>query len=333
MHMALSSSRPDRRQVLSGLCALAASVGAAAAQQKMARIGVLLLGAPVRGSDLALASELARLGYHQGRNVAFEIRAAQGELRALPALAAELVAARPEVLVTASTAAATALAAATARIPIVVTVTIDPIAAGLSDSMARPSRNVTGFTSSAPALVSKRLELLHQVVPDLKRVAYITGVEGPVYGVFESHLQAASAKLGSSIITITIAGAGAPAVAEAFAVADREKAQAILVGINPSIARVSAHIIDECLVRNLPAIHPWSFEVRAGALRSYGPAGLENIAGAARYIDRLLKGATVSDLPFEEPTEIRLAINLRTARSLSLTIPATILARADEVIE
>jgi putative tryptophan/tyrosine transport system substrate-binding protein len=86
-------------------------------------------------------------------------------------------------------------------------------------------------------------------------------------------------------------------------------------------------------VRNLPAIHPWSFEVRAGALMSYGPASLENLAGAARYIDRLVKGAAISDLPFEEPTEIRLAINLRTARTMSLDIPATILARADEVIE
>jgi putative tryptophan/tyrosine transport system substrate-binding protein len=324
---------PDRRQLLIGLYALVAAIRPASAQQKTTRIGVLLLGAPVRGGDLALAGELARLGYHEGQNIALEIRAAQGDLRALPALAGELVAARSDVLVSASTTAAHALAAVTSRIPIIVTVTVDPIAAGLSDSMARPSRNVTGFTSSAPALVSKRLELLHQVVPDLKRVAYLTGVEGAAYRVFESHLHTAAATLGVSIASIPIAGSGAAAVAETFALADREKAQAILVGVNPSIARVSSHIIDECLVRNLPAIHPWSFEVRAGALMSYGPAGLENLAGAARYIDRLVKGAAVSDLPFEEPTEIRLAINLRTARALSITIPATVLARADEVIE
>jgi putative tryptophan/tyrosine transport system substrate-binding protein len=237
------------------------------------------------------------------------------------------------VLVTASTAAAQALAASTPHIPIIVTVTIDPIGAGLSDSMARPSRNVTGFTSSAPALVAKRLELLHQAVPGLKRVAHFTGAEGPEYRVFDSHIHAAAAKLGLSVVTVSITEAGATAVADAFAVVDREKAQAVLVGVSPAMTRMSAHIIDECLVRNLPAIHPWSFEVRAGALMSYGPAGLENYAGAARYIDRLLKGAAVSDLPFEEPTEIRLAINLRTAASLSLTIPAAILARADEVIE
>jgi len=331
--MDTSTSWPDRRQVLAGLCATAVELRAADAQQKTARVGVLLLGGPVRGSELALASELSRLGYHEGRNIAFEIRAAQGDLRALPALARDLVGARPDVLVSASTAAAHALAAASSRIPIIVTVTVDPIAAGLSDSMARPSRNVTGFTSSAPALVAKRLELLHQVIPGLKRVAYFTGVDGPAYRVFDSHILAAATALGSSVITIRLPETGTAGVAEAFAAADREKAQAVLVGVNPGIARVSAHIIDECLVRNLPAIHPWSFEVRAGALMSYGPASLENLAGAARYIDRLVKGAAISDLPFEEPTEIRLAINLRTARTLSLDIPATILARADEVIE
>ena len=330
--MDTSASWLDRRQVLATICATAAAPHIAHAQQRTARIGVLLLGGPVRGGELALASELSRLGYHEGRNITVEIRAAQGDLRALPALAGELVAARPDVLVSASTAAAQALAAATSRIPIIVTVTVDPIAAGLSDSMARPSRNVTGFTSSAPALVAKRLELLHQVIPGLKRVAYFTG-DGPAYRVFDSHILAAAAALGATVVTVPLPGTGAAGVAEAFAVADREKEQAVLVGVNPNIARLSAHIIDECLVRNLPSIHPWSFEVRAGALMSYGPAGLENHAGAARYIDRLLKGATISDLPFEEPTEIRLAINLKTARALSLDIPATILARADEVIE
>jgi putative ABC transport system substrate-binding protein len=323
----------DRRQVLIGILGLASAVRTAFAQQKVTRIGVLLLGASVRGSDLALATELARLGYQDGRNVTFEIRAAQGDLRLLPALASELVAARPDVLVTASTAAVHALMVATSKIPIIVTVTVDPIAAGLSASMARPTRNVTGFTSSAPALVSKRLELLHQVVPGLERVAYLTGIDDPAYRVFESHLQSAAAMLSLSIVNIPIAASGAAAVAETFAAADRARAQAILVGVNPSVAGVSAHIIDECLVRNLPSIHPWSFEVRAGALMSYGPAGVENLAGTARYIDRLVKGAAVSDLPFEEPTEIKLAINLRTARSLAIMIPATLLARADEVIE
>jgi putative ABC transport system substrate-binding protein len=305
----------------------------AAAQQKVARVGVLLLGGPVPGRDLAIAAELSRFGYQEGRNIAFEIRAAQGDLRALPSLAGQLVAARPDVLLSASTAAAQALAAATPRIPIIVTITIDPVAAGLSDSIARPSRNVTGFTSSAPGLVAKRLELLHQIVPDLQRVAYLTGAEAPTYALFDNHVRSAATALGSQVVTIRVGTADATAVAEGFATAERENAQAVLVGVNPGLTRISSHIIDECLVRNLPAIHPWSFEVRAGALISYGPAGLENHAGAARYIDRLLKGAAVSDLPFEEPTEIKLAINLRTARALGLSLSPTLLARADEVVE
>jgi len=325
--------QPDRRQALAAMFAAPLMLGAAYAQQRVARVGVLLLGGLVRGRDFALASELSRIGYDEGRNVSFEIRAAQGDLSALPALAGELVAAKPNVLVGASTAAAQALAAATSHIPIILTVTVDPIGAGLSDSMARPSRNVTGFTSSTPTLVAKRLELLHQVVPGLKRVAHFTGTDGPGYRIFDSHINTAATTLGSAVVTIPITGPGATAVAEAFALAEREKTQAVLVGVSPAMVRMSSHIVDECLVRNLPAIHPWSFEVRAGALMSYGPAALENHSGAARYIDRLLKGAAISDLPFEEPTEIRLAINLRTARSLSITIPPTILARADEVSE
>jgi putative ABC transport system substrate-binding protein len=116
-------------------------------------------------------------------------------------------------------------------------------------------------------------------------------------------------------------------------IAEREKAQAILVETTPSNVRLSIRIIDECSFRALPAIHPWYFEVRAGALMSYGPTMFENHAGAARYVDLLLKGAKISDLPIQEPTQIKLAINLNTARAIKLIIPPTLLARADEVIE
>jgi putative ABC transport system substrate-binding protein len=148
---------------------------------------------------------------------------------------------------------------------------------------------------------------------------------------FERHVQSAANALEIAIHTITMTSVGA--VSEGFLVADREKVQAVLVEVSPSNMRLSAHIINECLVRDLPSIHPWSFEVHTGALMSYGPAGLENHTGAARYVDRLLKGAKISELPFEEPTEIKLAVNLRTARSMKITVPQTLLARADEVIE
>jgi putative ABC transport system substrate-binding protein len=303
------------------------------AQQRLPLIGVLVLGGAISARNLALSSELARLGYIDERNFAFKILAADGDLSRLPQLARELVAQNPKVLVSASTIAAQALAAATHDVPIVVTVTVDPIAAGLSDSMARPSRNVTGFTSSTPALVAKRLELLHQLVAGLRRVAYVNVPEGPAYAIFEPYIRAATSALDVTVVSIPITAATAQGVSEAFLAADAAKVQAVLIGLHPTMTQLSGHIINECLVRNLPSVHPWSFEVQAGALMSYGPAALENNAGAARYIDRILKGARISELPFEEPTDIKFAINLRTARSMKIAIPPTLLARADEVVE
>jgi putative ABC transport system substrate-binding protein len=291
----------------------------------------LLLGRAVPPENLDITSELARLGYDAGRNVSYEVRGAEGDFDRLPMLARDLVAAKPNVLVGASEVTADVLAKATRDIPIVITVMADPIASGLTSSMSRPTRNVTGFTLSSPTLGAKRLELLHELVPDLRRAAYLTTPLGPMYSVFERHAREAADALGIAIFSVPIITE--ETVADGFVTVERERAQAILVESTPSNLRLSMRIIDECLFRALPAIHPWYFEVRAGALMSYGPTMLENYAGAARYVDLLLKGAKISDLPIQEPTEIKLAINLSTARTIKLIIPPTLLARADEVIE
>jgi putative ABC transport system substrate-binding protein len=281
---------------------------AARAQQRSVRIGILLLGRAVPTKQLAITSELARLGYDEGRNMTYEIRGADGELDRLPMLTRELVATKPDVLVGASEVAADVLAKATHDIPIVITVMADPIASGLSSSMSRPTRNVTGFTISSLTLSAKRLELLHELIPDLRRVAYLTTPVGPAYDAFEQHVREAANALGLAIFSVPIITE--KTVTDGFVMVEREKAQAILVETTPSNVRLSIRIIDECSFRALPAIHPWYFEVRAGALMSYGPTMLENYVGAARYVDLLLKGAKISDLPIQEPTEIRLAINL-----------------------
>jgi putative ABC transport system substrate-binding protein len=303
----------------------------ARAQPRVARVGILVIGAAVAAKNLTLASELARMGYVEGRNITYELRAADGDLSRLPALARELVAAKPDVLIGASAATAEVLVAATHDIPIVLTVTIDPVATGLSDSMSRPSRNVTGFTSSSPTLAAKRLELLRELIPDLRKVAHLNVPEGSPYAIFERHVSAAAAALGITVFSVQITTVAS--VSDAFSAIDREKAQAVMVGISATTTRSTGHIIDECMLRDLPAIHPWSFAVHAGALMSYGPASLENHAGAARYVDRILKGARIRELPFEEPTEFKLAINLRTAQAMKLKIPPNLLARADEVVE
>jgi putative ABC transport system substrate-binding protein len=306
-------------------------LSSARAQTRTARVGVLLLGAAAAPKDLSLPAELAKLGYVEGRNIAFEVRGASEDLGRLPALARELAATRPDALVGATSPGAVALAGATKSIPVLMTVVGDPIALGLTNSMSRPSGNVTGFTLSSPTLAGKRLELLRELNPNLRKVAYLRPTTSPMITTFEQQVRNAAASFGITLVFLSATTEAA--VADAFALADREQVQAVLVETNPTNVQLGGHIMNECLVRDLPAMHAWLFEVRAGALMSYGPATLENHAGVAGYFDRIVKGAKVFELPFQEPTQIKLVINLRTARSIGLTIPPTLLARADEVIE
>ena len=271
------------------------------------------------------------MGYVEGRNIIYDIRAAEGDLNRLAVLARELVASQPDVLIGAATVSAEALGAITRDIPIVMTVMLDPIETGFSDSMSRPSRNLTGFTSSSPTLAAKRLELLHELLPNLRKVAYFGASSSARFTIFEQHLRSAAERFRIAVIPVPVTTEAS--LAGAFETVDREKVQAVLVGVNASGLRLSVQIIDQCLVRDLPSILPWSFAAQAGALMSYGPPAVENPAGAARYVDRILKGAKISELPFEEPTEIKLAINLRTARSMKITVPQTLLARADEIFD
>jgi putative ABC transport system substrate-binding protein len=250
----------------------------------------------------------------------------------VPAIARELVARKPDVLICATGSVAEILAAETRDIPIVVTVTVDPIATGLSTSMSRPSRNITGFTSSTLTLTAKRLELMRELIPGLFKVAYVSGVTDSRYAMLDqAQVLTAARALGVTVFAVPVTAVAG--VSEAFDVIEREKAQAVIVGTNPFMVQIIGHINNECLVRNLPSVYPWSFAVKAGALMSYGPTSLENYAGAATYVDRLLKGAKVSDLPFQDPTEFKLAINLRTARAMKIAVPLTILVRADEIVE
>jgi putative ABC transport system substrate-binding protein len=303
----------------------------ALAQRRMARVGILLVGGAKAPRDLAIYSELARMGYVDGQNISYYIRAADDDYSRLSVLARELVATKPDVLIGTTSPLAEALAAATRDIPIVMTVMGDPIATGMTDSMARPSRNITGFTLSSPTLAAKRLQLLHELVHGLRKVAYLTMPKNPMHPTFERQVRSAADALAVTLVPVPIATAAS--VAEGFELIDREKVQAVLVETNPASTRLAAHIIDECLVRDLPAIHTWAFEVRSGALIAYGPAQVENNVGVAKYVDRIINGTRVAELPFEEPTEIKLSINLRTARAIKIDIPPALLVRADEVIE
>jgi putative ABC transport system substrate-binding protein len=305
---------------------------AAYSQRHIPRVGLLLLnGRAASSNDLPIAVELKRRGYADGRNIAYEIRAAEDDLTRLPLLARELVATRPDVIVGSSTQAAVALFNATHDIPIVMTVVGDPIALGLSSSMSRPTGNITGFTLSSASLAAKRLEILHNIVPALSKVAYFWVPQNPVSTSLELQVRQAAKALSIKLVSLPLNSD--QDIPSAFARADEEQVMAVLVETDPLTLRVNASIVDQCLVRGLPAMHAWPADVRNGALMSYGPARPENNERAAIYVDRILKGAKVADLPFDEPTEIKLTINLRTARAIGLAFPPTLLARADEVIE
>jgi putative ABC transport system substrate-binding protein len=281
--------------------------------------------------DLQITAELARIGYVEGRNIAYEIRGAEGDVTRLPPLARELAAVRPEVIVGSTTQVAVALFNATREIPIVMTLVSDPIALGLSTSISRPTRNVTGFTISSLSLAAKRLQILHEVVPASSKVAYLWAPQSPSGALYESTVQQAAEVLGIKLVSLPLTSEAD--IVGAFARADEEQVTAMLMEADPLTYRLSGSIVDRCLIRNLPDMHSWSIEVRNGALMSYGPAEPENNARAAVYVDRILKGAKVAELPFEEPTEIKLAINLRTARSIGLALSPDFITRAGEVIE
>lgn len=313
--------------------ALAAWPPAAQAQQTggTRRVGVLLPGRAPPARDLDLVQLLDKLGYLEGRHIAYTIRGADGNADRLPQLAREVVAAKPDAIVGSTSLVAVALAAATKDIPIVMAVIGDPIALGLTDSIARPSRNITGFTISSPSIAAKRLELLRELVPAIRKAAYLWAPLGPTGPLFRAEAQLAAERLGIELLSFPLTSESD--IAAAFDRIVTESATAVLVESDALIVRYSATIVDECLVHNLPAMHDWSFEVQAGALISYGPPTADNYKGAATYVDRIMRGAKIAELPFEEPTQIKLAINLRTARSLGLSVPPSLLARADEVIE
>ncbi|MGC1592231.1 MAG: ABC transporter substrate-binding protein [Pseudolabrys sp.] len=301
------------------------------AQQHIRRVAVLSVGVAPQSREFALAHELAKLGYIEGNNITYDIRGAEGDSSRLPQLALELVAKKPEVIVGSTSTVAVVLANATREIPIVMMVVGDPIALGLSNSMSHPSRNVTGFTMSTTALAAKRLELLRELVPGIRKVAFLRVRDNPITKRTGEEVQTAADMLDLKIVPLPVAS-GAD-ITTAFTIAEKEGVTAILIDGDPLMVRFSGTIIDECLVRDLPAMHPWPFEVRNGALISYGPAIVENYSRTALYVDRILRGISIGELPFEEPTQIKLAINLRTARSIGVTVSPTLLARADEVIE
>ncbi len=308
---------------------------AATAQQpgKVARVGFLILAAPDRSASPsfhAFAQGLRELGYVEGQNLVIEFRTAQGNIERLPDLAAELVRLPVDVLVASGPEAALRAARhATSTMPIVmIAVNYDPMARGYIDGLARPGGNTTGVFFMQLALTGKRLELLKETLPQLTRVSALWDVHtADQWRVAEAAVQSMGLQLQSVELRHPPSD-----FTGAIGVAIRERAEALLVLSSPIMAQKRAEIAALALTHRLPAMYQAREWVTAGGLMSYGPSYPAMYRRAADYVDRILKGTKPADLPIEQPTKIELVINLKTANTLGLTIPPSLLFQADEVI-
>jgi ABC-type uncharacterized transport system substrate-binding protein len=277
------------------------------------------------------AQGLRDLGYLEGQNIAFERRSSAGKNEILPRLADELIRLQPDVILAIGTAAALAAKSATHTIPIVFTRTADPIGSGLVLSLAQPGGNLTGVSDQMVETGAKRLELLVTAVPDAKRMGVLRDPDAPASGPELAEIERAAHSLDHEVIPVDVRGP--EGLESAFlAMADR-RAGALIVVPGTVIADNMQRIVELTAKARLPAMGTSRRFVEAGGLMSYAPENTYKFRRAAAYVDKILKGAKPSDIPVEQPTKFELVINLKTAKALGLTLPYTLLGRADEVIE
>jgi putative tryptophan/tyrosine transport system substrate-binding protein len=308
-------------------------LAARAQPERMPRIGVLLAGTPSSFAPrtAALLQGLQDLGYIEGRTIASEWRWAHDRVERLPELSAELVKLDVDVIITGGTPAAKALKAATPRIPIVMAIIADPVAAGLVESLARPGGNATGFSIVAPDLSGKRLQILKEVVPAISAVAVLLNPANPQSQIELKEMQVAAQALDLQLHPIAIPAEAA--IDSAFETIAKTSSRALIVLTDAILYSQRSRIVAAAASKRLPAMHFFREFVEAGGLLSYAPSDKDLFRRAAQYVDKILKGASPSRLPVEQPTKFELVINLKTARALGLELPPTLLARADEVIE
>ena len=305
----------------------------AQAPAKIPRIGFLGTGAPAETAPRLedLRQGLRELGYVEGNTIAIEYRFAEGQPERLPALAADLVRLKVDVIVTGAPPAHLAAKQATSTIPIVFAVTADPVAEGLVASLARPGGNVTGLASIASELVGKQLALLKEVVPKVSRVAVLQNPSNHAHPFALQEAEGAARALG---VELHIVPAQTPAeIDAAFATMRSQRVGGVLVLRDPLTFAQRTQIATLAAKSRLPAVYGLREQAEAGGLMAYGANNSQMFRRAATYVDRILKGAKPADLPVEQPTKFELVINLKTAKALGLTIPQSLLQRADEVIQ
>jgi len=325
----------NRRDAVLMLFALGAAlprgVGAQSAA-KVARIGWLTAQqasslAPYLG---ALRGALADLNYVEGRNLVIEFRFGDDAIERVPELAAELQRI-PVDLIMAQGAAVSVISKLGLKVPVVYAFSGDPVSAGFADSLARPGGNMTGVTFMAAELNGKRLEMLREIMPKLRRVAIVANPEHPGANVERAYSEEAGRRLGLAIKYFPTRTRDE--LAGAFAAMTADPPQAISLFADGFAIANRQRIIDFATSHRAPVVSGWPVFAKSGALCTYGPRLTESYRRLAHYVDRILKGARPADLPIERPTQFELVINLKTAKALGLIVPPSLLVRADELIE
>jgi putative ABC transport system substrate-binding protein len=317
-----------------GVALVAVSLAAhAQTTSKIPRIG--WLGAPVAAGNVdqveGFRGGLRQLGYTEGKNIIIEYRFADGRVERLPSLALELVNLNVDAIVVTGSQAARAAKQATATIPIVMAGVGDPLAIGLIASLAKPGGNITGVSAAHGDISAKWLELLLEVAPKASSIGYLDDLDSPMSQIFLRHILATGRTRGVSVQAFSVTkpddvDAQLPAMI-------RAGIQAIVVGPNPVPRTRQKDILSFAARNRLPGVYGGRDYVEAGGLMSYDPSRPGLGRQGAVYVDKLLKGAKPADLPVEQPTEIELAINMKTAKALGLTVPAAVLLRADHVVD
>jgi putative ABC transport system substrate-binding protein len=295
------------------------------------RVGVLLHHGSPPGFLEALRAGLQELGYLEGKNIVLELRNAEGKNDRLAALADELVRLRVDLILALNTPAAMAAKKATATIPIVIARVTDPVRSGLVSSLARPGGNVTGLSFNNSELAVKGLELLREALPRIVRVCVLSNAGNPAHNPQVAAMESAGDRIGLKLHSVPLRSPNdLPAAFQAVA---RVRADALFVLDDTALTRQRAEILKLATAHSIPVVARYKDFADAGALIAYGPNLPAIYRRAVYYIDRLLRGASASDLPLEEPSVFDLVVNLRTAKALGLTISQSVLVRADQVIE
>src|SRR5436189_1377446 len=309
-------------------------LGARAQQpRKVARIGFLGNSTAALEANLLgpFRDGLRELGYEEGRDIVIEYRWADGRYERFPVLIAELVALKVDVIVTAGTPASVAVKNATATIPLVMVAVGDPVATGLVASLARPGGNITGLTSISVEMEGKRLELLREVVPKVSHIAVLWNAASPIQVIEEGEVRAAARVLEIKMLSLGVRTR--EEIDDALATIIRERPDALLVLAERLFLHHRTRIIAFAAQERLPGVHAYRELIEAGGLMSYGPSYADMHRRAAAYVDKILKGAKPADLPVERPGKFELVVNLKAAKALGLTIPPSVIFRADEIIE